>query len=135
MRRIIEAECRVPRFEFLRGLEEAYGLAILGVGGLPIPGCRRKLWRGGFDELMEPLSHTSIWFRHPGDSRERGAFPRCLVLICAFFRLHLFGALPHRGFFLSRESLGLLGVRDGALCDCFCFFHLVFSLLVPGFES
>src|SRR6266511_5823369 len=40
VRRVLEAERRVPRLELLRALEEADNLAVLGVGGHPVPGPR-----------------------------------------------------------------------------------------------
>src|SRR3712207_3984593 len=64
---------------------------------------------------MEPLGDGAIRFRHLGDLREQVAFPFRLLLVRARFRLLLFGALPHRGSFLVRESLGLLVDRGGAL--------------------
>jgi hypothetical protein len=57
---------------------------------------------------MEPLGHGAIRFLHLGDLREQVAFPFRSVLVRARFSLLLFGALPHRGSFLGRESLGLL---------------------------
>src|SRR5262245_10690119 len=38
VRLVAEAERRVPRLELLRALEEAYDLAVLGIGGHPVPG-------------------------------------------------------------------------------------------------
>ena len=39
--RVVEAECRIPGVELLRGLEEADDLAVLvGICGHPIPGFR-----------------------------------------------------------------------------------------------
>ena len=40
VRRVAEAERRVPRFELLRALEEADDLAVLGIRGHPVPGLR-----------------------------------------------------------------------------------------------
>src|SRR6266436_4240790 len=54
---------------------------------------------------MEPLGQGAIRFRHRGDLREHFAFPVRLA------RLQLPDALLHRGSFLVRESLGLLGDR------------------------
>src|SRR5512145_3493903 len=48
VRRVVEAECRIPRVELLRGLKEADNLAVLGIRRHPIPGFRRKGWRAGF---------------------------------------------------------------------------------------
>src|SRR5438309_1742694 len=98
----------VPRFELLRVLEVADDLAVLGIRGHPVPGCRREGWRAGFDDRMEPLGQPAIWFRHRGDLREHGALPVRRV------RLQLLGALLHRGSFLVRESLELLADRGGA---------------------
>lgn len=75
---------------------------------------------------MEPLSHSAIRFLHLSDPREYVAFPGRLVLLRALFRLQLFGALPHRSFFLVRESLGFLAGRRGALgglLRALCRFH------------
>jgi hypothetical protein len=64
---------------------------------------------------MEPLGHGVIRFRHLGDRRKHGAFLFRLVLVRARFRLQLFGAISHRGFFLVRPSRGLLFARGSAL--------------------
>src|SRR5215211_263850 len=115
VRLVAEAERRVPRVELLRALEEADDLAVLvGVGGHPIPGFRREDWRAGLDDLMEPLSHGAIRFRHLGDLREHVAFPCRSVLVRTLFSLQLFGALLHRGSFLVGESLGLLAHRSSS---------------------
>src|SRR5258706_5585931 len=116
VRRVAEAERRVPRVELLRGLEEADDLAVLiSIRGHPVPGFRREGWRAGFDDRMEPLGHGTIRFLHRSDCRKHGAFPGRLILIRARFRLQLLGAISHRGFFLVRESLGLLVDHGGAL--------------------
>src|SRR5574337_982904 len=57
---------------------------------------------------MEPLGQGAIRRRHLSDLRQQIAFPARSVLPGARFRLQLFGALLHRGFFLCCESLGLL---------------------------
>src|SRR5450759_3224068 len=44
VRRVAEAERRVPRFELLRALEEADDLAVLGIRGHPVPESRREGW-------------------------------------------------------------------------------------------
>src|ERR671911_1390064 len=111
VRRVVEAERRVPRFELLRALEEADDLAFLGIRGHPVPGFRREGWRAGFDDRMEPLGRGAIRFRHLGDLREHVLFPLSL----ARFRLQFLSALFHRGSFLGRESLGSLVCRGGAL--------------------
>src|SRR2546421_6648107 len=67
VRRVAEAEGRVPRFELLRGLEEADDLAVLGIRGHPVPGFRREGWRTGLDDRMEPLGHRAIRFLHLRD--------------------------------------------------------------------
>src|SRR2546428_2845366 len=117
VRRVAEAERRVPRFELLRGLEVADDLAVLGIRGHPVPGSRREAWRAGFDDRMEPLGHGAIRFPHLGDLREHFAFPVRLVRAraAARGRLLLLGELLHRGSFLVRESLELLFDRGGAL--------------------
>ena len=53
---------------------------------------------------MHPLGHGAIRCWHRGDRGERGAF----LIRLARGRLLLLGALPHRGFFLGRKSLGRL---------------------------
>src|SRR5437763_12503849 len=98
----------------MRALEEAYDLAVLGVGGHSVPGFRRQAWRAGFDDRMEPLGHGAIRFPHRRDLREHVAFPVRLVLVRARGRLQLLAALLHRGPFLVRESLGLLVDRGSA---------------------
>src|SRR3989442_11725846 len=75
LRLVAEAERRVPRLELLRALEEADDLAVLGIGGHPVPGCRREGRRAGFDDCMDPLRYGAIWFRQLGDLREQVAFP------------------------------------------------------------
>src|SRR5829696_2008534 len=116
VRLVAEAERCVPRVELLGALEEAHHLAVLvGVGGHPVPGLRRELWCARLDDLVEPLGHGAIRLRHLGDLREHGAFPLRLLR----FRLLLFGALPHRGSFLGRESLGLLRAHLSLLCGFF----------------
>src|SRR6266700_3568083 len=117
VRRVAEAERRVPRVELLRALEEADDLAVLGIRGHPVPESRREGWRAGFDDRMEPLAHGAIRSRHLGDLREHGAFPVRLVRAraAARGRLQLLGALLHRASFLVRESLELLVDRGGAL--------------------
>src|SRR6266581_6070156 len=107
VRLVAEAERRVPRLELLRALEVADHLAVLGVRGHAVPGLWRERWRAGFDDRMEPLSHGAIRFPHRGNLREYVAFPVRLV------RLQLVGALPHRGSYLGRESLG--GLLRGLL--------------------
>src|SRR5947199_7876075 len=42
VRRLLEAERRVPRLELLRALEEADDLVVLGIGGHPVPSSRRE---------------------------------------------------------------------------------------------
>src|SRR5918995_3250151 len=116
VRLVAEAERRVPRVELLGALEEADDLAVLvGVRGHPVPGLRRELWRARLDDLVEPLGHGAVRSLHLGDLREHGAFPVRLLR----FRLQLFGALPHRGPFLGRESLGLLCAHRSLLCRFF----------------
>src|SRR3989442_2356548 len=117
VRRVAEAERRVPRFELLRGLEVADDLAVLGVRGHAVPGSRREDWRAGFDDRMEPLGHGAIRFPQLGDLREDFAFPIRLVRAWAAARgrLQLLDAVLHRGSLLVRESLELLVDRGGTL--------------------
>src|ERR1700694_5105010 len=100
VRRVAEAESRIPRVELLRALEEADDLAVLGIGGHPVPESRREGWRAGFDDRMEPLAQGAVRFRHRGDLREHGAFPVRLVRARAGAR--------------SRILRGLLGGALGA---------------------
>src|SRR5256884_941959 len=106
VRGVAEAERRVPRFELLRGLEEADDLAVLGIRGHPVPGPRREAWRAGFDNRVEPLGHGVIRFPHLGDLREHGAFPVRLVRARATARgcLPLLEVLLHRRPILFPES-------------------------------
>src|SRR2546427_466401 len=117
VRRVAEAERRVPRFELLRRLEEAHDLAVLGIRGHPVPGSRREGWRAGFDDRVEPLGHGAIRLPHLGDLREHGAFPVRLVRARAPARggLPLLDVLLHRGSFLVREPFDLLVGRRSAL--------------------
>src|SRR6476469_2165338 len=55
IRRVAEAERRVPRVELLRALEEADDLAVLGVRGHPVPGPRPEAGGAGLDDGMDPL--------------------------------------------------------------------------------
>src|SRR3989440_9753088 len=57
VRLVAEAERGVPRFELVRALEEADDIAVLGIGGHPVPGSRREAGRGGLDDGVEPLGH------------------------------------------------------------------------------
>jgi hypothetical protein len=136
VRRVIEAERRVPRVELLRGLEEADDFAVLvGVRGHPVPGFRQEGRRTGFEDRMDPLGHGTIRFLHRGDRCECGAFPFRLVLVRARLRFQFLAAISHRGLFLVRESLGLLAGRCGALGVTFTWVHknlLISKLLDYG---
>src|SRR5215213_4441921 len=117
VRRVVEAERRVPRVELLGALEVADDLAVLVVvGGHSVPGLRREGGRARLDDLVEPLGHGAVLSLHLGDLREHGAFPCRSVLVRTLFSLQLFGALPHRGPFLGREPLGLLCAHRYLLC-------------------
>src|SRR5829696_10257295 len=119
VRRVAEAQRRVPGVELLGALEVADDLAVLvGVGGHPVPGLRRETWRARLDDLMEPLGHGAIRFRHLGDLGEYGAF----AIRPLRFGLQLFGALLHRCSFLGRKPLGLLCAHRYLLCR---FFHVL----------
>jgi hypothetical protein len=63
--------------------------------------------------VLEPLGYDTVRFQHLGDLREHVAF----LVRLARGRLQLSSALPHRGSFLGRESLGPLagGVVGGLL--------------------
>src|SRR2546430_3506923 len=102
VRAVVEAEGRVPRLELMRGLEEADDLAVLGIGGHPVPELGREGWRAGFDNRMEPLAEGAIRCLHLADLREHGAFSVRLV------RFQFLDALPHRASFLVRKSLDRL---------------------------
>src|SRR5918998_2453517 len=120
VRRVAEAERRVPRVELLGALEVADDLAVLvGVGGHPVPGLRREGGRAGLDDLVEPLGHRAIRFGHLGDLGEQVALPFSLLLVRARFRLQLLGALPHGGPFLGREPLGVLRAHRYLPCGMF----------------
>ena len=126
VRLVVEAERRVPRVELLRALEEADDLAVLGIRGHPIPGFRREGWRAGFDDLMEPLGHGAIRFRHLGDRREHVAFPSALSL---FARASAFSSWA-RAFIAARSSsvnpLDFLLIAVVLLADfCVSFFGLI----------
>src|SRR5215212_5926632 len=124
VRLVVEAERRVPRAELLRALEEADDLAVLGVGGHPVPGLRGEGRGARFDESVEALGHGAIRLGHLGDLRQHVALPVRLAgaRAAARSRLQLPGALPYRGSFLLRESLGRLsgGARSGLLRARFC---------------
>src|SRR5215204_4783735 len=47
--------------------EVAHDFSSAGISGQAIPGFRRKVWRTGFDDSMEPLAHGTIWLRHLGN--------------------------------------------------------------------
>ena len=124
VRRVAEAERRVPRLELLRALEEADDLAVLGIRGHPVPGSRREGWRAGFDDRMEPLGHGAIRFRHLGDLREHGAFPVRLPRAPSAF------SSLRRSFIAARSSsvnpLDFLPVAVVLLADfCVSFFGLI----------
>src|SRR5438093_715636 len=104
VRRVAEADRRVPALELLRVLEEADDLAVLVIRGHPVPELRRKAGRAGFDDRVDPLRHGAIRVRHFGDLRLHGA----CVLLLARGRLPLFDELLHRGSFLVREYAALL---------------------------
>src|ERR671916_64872 len=58
VRRVVEAERRVPRVELLGALKVADDLAVLvGVGGHPVPGLGREGGRVCLDALVEPPGH------------------------------------------------------------------------------
>src|SRR5437868_2262216 len=102
IRRVAEAERRVPRLELLRVLEEANDLAVLGIRGHSVPESRRESWRTGFDDTMESLAHGAIRFSHLGDLREHDPFPvrRIRARAAARGGLQLLDVLLHRGTFL-----------------------------------
>src|SRR5262249_13163458 len=115
VRRVAEAERRVPALELLRTLEEADNLAVLGIRRHPVPGLGREVWRAGCDDRVEPLGHGAIRFPHRGDRGAHISFPVRLVAARARFRLQLPGTSLHRGPFVGRESRGRLASRAGAL--------------------
>src|SRR4029453_11725305 len=91
LRGVVEAEHRVALLELRRVAEEADDLAVLGVGGPPVPGLRREAGGGGLDELMKALGDGAILGRHRGDRGAHGVFAIGLA------RLELSGARLHRG--------------------------------------
>ena len=56
-------------------LEEADDLAVLGIGGIPYQSLGERTG-AGFDDRMQSLAKGAIRFRHRGDLREHGGFPR-----------------------------------------------------------
>ena len=56
-------------------MEEADDFSVLGIRGHPVPESRRKGWRVGFDDRMEPFAHGAIRFRHFGDLPKYGIVP------------------------------------------------------------
>src|SRR5262249_18445153 len=114
-RLVAEPERRIPRLELLRALEEADDLAILGIGGHPIPGPRREIGRAGRHDRVQPFGHGPIRFLHRGDPREPIAFPVGPALARTRFRLQLLGTSLQRGPFVGRESLVPLTSRARAV--------------------
>src|SRR5262245_38091668 len=102
LRRLVEAERRVPRLELLGALEEADDLAgLVGVRGHAVPRSRCEGRRARRDDRVHPLGQGAICVRHLGDLRQHVA----LGLLLARGGLQLAGAFPHRGPLLGRESL------------------------------
>src|SRR6266576_4564258 len=60
VRRVVEAEHRVPLFELVSATEEANDLTVPGIRGHPVPGLRRETRRAVFDDRMEPLGYGPI---------------------------------------------------------------------------
>src|SRR5215218_10356390 len=104
-RGVAEPQRRVPRLELLRALEEADDLAVLRVGGHPVPGLRRQGRRARLDEGVEPFGHGAVCRRHLGDLREHVALSVGLRGAAALGALQLPAALPHRGLLLGGEAL------------------------------
>src|SRR5205085_7714768 len=88
---------------------ETDDLAVLGIRGHAVPGCRGDGRRAGYDDGMEPLGHGAIRFLHLGDLREQVTFS--VGLACG--DLLLLDAVHHRRFFLVRESRVPLFGRGG----------------------
>src|SRR6266540_1111045 len=135
VRLVAEAERRVPRLELLRRLEVADDLAVPGICGHAVPGCRREGWRAGFDDRVEPPGHGAVRGRQLVDLLQHGAF----LVRGVRRRLHLLDAILHRAFFLVGESLvplfgraGALGGLLTALLFRFPFSHWFFSFSRSG---
>src|SRR3989475_2300993 len=60
LRGVVEAEHRVPLLELPRVAEEADDLAVLRIGGHPVPRFRREVWGGGLDDPLEPLGGGAV---------------------------------------------------------------------------
>src|SRR5690348_2729888 len=67
---VAEAERRVARLELLRVLEEAQDVAIVRVGGHPVPEARYKARRGGHDDRVNSLTDYPIFRGHRSDLRQ-----------------------------------------------------------------
>src|SRR4029453_2637800 len=115
VRRVLEAERRVPLAVLRRAVEEADDLALLGVRGHPVPALRPQGRRTGRDDLLEGPGQGPIRSPLLRDLREHVAFPGRPVPVCTRFGLQLSDALLHRGLFFGREPLVLLAGYGGAL--------------------
>src|SRR5690606_35460511 len=69
-----EAEREVPLTVDLGAPEEADDLAVLGVGGLPVPQAGRQIGSGFPDESVEPRGDVPVSRRHLGDGGENSFF-------------------------------------------------------------
>src|SRR6266542_4208673 len=111
VRRVAEAERRVPGLELRRVLEEADDLAALRVRGHPVPGPRLDVRRAGRDDLVDPFGHGAVRLQHGGDPFQNGL----LLVLPARGRLPLPDGLLHRGDLFLAEPLILRALRGGGL--------------------
>src|SRR5581483_2256726 len=72
-RLVTEAECCVPRLEFMCALKEADDLAVLCICGHPVPEPRRQARCGGCDDGMQPFGYGAVRRGHRSDLREYSA--------------------------------------------------------------
>ena len=128
---VVEAECRVPRLELLRGLEEADDLAVLGIRGHPVPELRREV---GALALMMAWSRSAMARSDSGISAIFASTSLSSSALAARAaargRLQLLGALLHRVSFLVVNPSDVLSVAVVLLAD-FC----VSFMAVPPCES
>src|SRR5262249_41005963 len=105
LRRLVEAERRVPGLELLGALKEADDLSVERIGRHAVPGSRRERRRRGLDDRVDPIGHGAIRLRQLGNLRED--------VLLARGGLELARALLHRGSLLGRESLLLCPRPEG----------------------
>ena len=115
VRRLLEAQGRVPVVELARVLEEDDDLAVrVRVGGHPVPGLRRQLGGGRGHRHMHALGERTILRRHLRDPVEDRL--QAVRLLGALLALgaQLGGALLHRGTLVGAEAAGVgFGILPG----------------------